>query len=250
MKSARNGATRASTSRPQGAAVRPSAGSTAMMPMTRVPMRGAALAPPFPPCSGRPARCARWEAARSPRHPRRSWRSTSRCGSARGAVTGEIHGDDGVVRLEGVDLRVPVVGIAGPAVHQHDGRLAVPEHPVFDVHVVLDSTMRGPAPAACRALLRRLPPVGGAAAPAAWAAAASAQAASSRASSSAAADRHSLILAQHFAGIQDAVRVEGLLYRAHQIQLHRRGVALELPDLQGPIPCSALKLPPNSRTMS
>ena len=56
--------------------------------------------------------------------------------AARGAVPGEVHGHHGVVRRQRLDLRLPVVGIAGPAVHQQHRRLAVPVQAVLDVHEV------------------------------------------------------------------------------------------------------------------
>ena len=52
------------------------------------------------------------------------------------AVTGEIDGDHCVFRLEGGDLRVPVVGVGGPAVDENDRGVAFAGDPVFDMHAV------------------------------------------------------------------------------------------------------------------
>ena len=56
--------------------------------------------------------------------------------AARPAVPGEIHCDDGVGGLQVLDLRPPVIGIAGPAMDQDDERPAVAVDAIVDVHAV------------------------------------------------------------------------------------------------------------------
>lgn len=48
----------------------------------------------------------------------------------------EIDRDDGVETLQRIDLCIPVVGVRGPTVDEHDGGLASPVHVIFDVDTV------------------------------------------------------------------------------------------------------------------
>jgi len=52
------------------------------------------------------------------------------------AVSREVHRHHGVFRFQRIDLRLPIVRIACPAVHEHDGRLAGSIDAILDVHVV------------------------------------------------------------------------------------------------------------------
>ncbi len=52
-------------------------------------------------------------------------------------MPGEIDRHHGVACLEGIELRVPVVGVAAPAVDQDHRRLAVPEDAVLEVHQIV-----------------------------------------------------------------------------------------------------------------
>ena len=48
----------------------------------------------------------------------------------------EIHRHHGVFGSQSIDLRVPIVGVARPAVYEHDGRLAFSPDAIIDMHAV------------------------------------------------------------------------------------------------------------------
>jgi len=55
---------------------------------------------------------------------------------SRGAVTGQIDRNHGVLRLQGIDLRVPIVGVGGPAVYEDNCGIAFAINAVLNVHTV------------------------------------------------------------------------------------------------------------------
>ena len=51
-------------------------------------------------------------------------------------MTGQIDGNDCVLRLQWFDLLLPIIGIGGPTVYEDDCGIAFAIYTVFNVHAV------------------------------------------------------------------------------------------------------------------